>query len=225
MSDAKDRRLLASYCRKGNGKALDELCTRWFPRLCVYLRRLVGAIRNEAEDLAQAVLVKVAMNAHRFTHGSFRAWIYRIAHNLAIDTLRKREREPLQSLLLPVELTPAPGDPLVDATPSPEAAAISNETIAAILEAIDQLPGDQKQAMLLRVNGLRPAEIAEVLGWDDEKGVQRVNYTLHQARKQLHRCLTRAGVIGIDSRSATIQGPPQSSIGLHQQASTEETTS
>ena len=80
-------------------ETLSELYDFYAPLVYAYVYRRVGD-PEVAEDLAGEVFVRVVMvvrGGHTW-HTSFRAWLYRVAHNLVVDHYRRRPPEPLLSL-------------------------------------------------------------------------------------------------------------------------------
>jgi RNA polymerase sigma-70 factor (ECF subfamily) len=148
------------------------------PRVLRYLTRLVG--ERDAEDLAQAVMLKVSIGLPGFRHdSSLSTWIYRIASNAAIDKLRS----PLREQALEDESGAEEGDVPLDArTPSVEAIAIRTEMSACIREFIEHLPERYKMVMVLsELEGFKNAEIAAIL----EVSLETVKIRLHRAREKL----------------------------------------
>src|SRR5947209_4218057 len=81
--------------RKGDLDSLSELIPLYQPVLYRYLYRLVNDTA-EAEDLFQDTWLRVAQSIHRYDSArSFHHWLFSIAHNLAIDHLRRRRPEVL----------------------------------------------------------------------------------------------------------------------------------
>ena len=81
--------------RRGDLTGLDGLMARHQDRLFRYLRRLLGD-ETVAEDLFQQTWVRVAERARRYDPSRpFRPWLLAVAHNLALDHLRRRRPESL----------------------------------------------------------------------------------------------------------------------------------
>jgi len=101
---------------------------RFRPRVLRYLTRLVG--EGEAEDLTQAVMLKVSEGLPHFRgQSSISTWIYRIATNAALDRLRGKTSLPVTEM----EIEPDDGDtPERLQTPSTETTAIREEMNACI---------------------------------------------------------------------------------------------
>lgn len=78
-------------------EAYKELFSRYQKKLFAYIFHLVGN-KNEAEDILQNVFSKMYKNINNFdTSRKFSSWIYRIAHNEAINFLKQKNRRHLVS--------------------------------------------------------------------------------------------------------------------------------
>lgn len=134
----------------GDREAYGILIRRYQNRLVSFLNGIVRNVET-AHDLTQEVFVKVYNALDRYDPKyKFSTWIFRIAHNRAIDHLRKR-RLPTT----PVERK-NPGDdttwelPLESRDPSPYRDARNRERGIAIREAIEELPEDYRELISLR---------------------------------------------------------------------------
>jgi RNA polymerase sigma-70 factor (ECF subfamily) len=175
----------------------DDLVRRYRRELHVYCYRMLGSF-DEAEDHVQEVLLRAWRSREDF-HGksSVRTWLYRVAANACLDTLRRDARRavPAQSsapsglgpsIVAMPWVQPYP-DSLLDEVaagqPGPEAVAVSRETISlAFLAAIQLLPPRQRAVLILRdVVSLPAAEVAEVL----DTSVPAVTSALQRARATL----------------------------------------
>ena len=150
-----------------------------------------------AEDLAQETLIKAYRAIASFDRSrKFSSWLFKIAHNTAIDHLR-RSRPPT----VPLESDEADrADPLaLLAAPesrSPEARARGRDLAEALEDALADLRPDYREAVLLRFQqGLPYDEIADIL----DLPLGTVKTHLHRARNQLAAVLRAAGW-GIDAR-------------------------
>jgi RNA polymerase sigma-70 factor (ECF subfamily) len=175
----------------------DELARRYRRELHVYCYRMLGSF-DEAEDHVQEVLLRAWRGREDFQgRSSPRTWLYRVATNACLDTLRRdaRRRAPAPSgapagsrpsIATMPWVQPYP-DSLLDEVaadqPGPEAAAVSRETISlAFLAAIQLLPPRQRAVLILRdVVGWPAAEVAELL----DMSVPAVNSALQRARATL----------------------------------------
>jgi RNA polymerase sigma-70 factor, ECF subfamily len=133
---------------------------------------------SQAEDLAQETFVKAFRNLPAFdTTRRLSSWLFRIAHNTALDALRRVKSS---SVSMDAEL-PAP------ATPDP----LEREALAQALQsALSQLRPDHRAAISLRYEeGLSFDEIGQILGIPEVTARSHV----HRARKELSRQLAAAG--------------------------------
>ena len=152
--------VLLSRLRAGEASAGETLARRYHQLLLRYLQRLAGS-DHMAEELYQATWLSVLEHLDKFdpssTGGGFKAWIFRIATNKANDIWRSRGREKVakEGLKLVVE-THAP-----DAGQRIEGI----EQQQKLLRAIERLPENQRQVLLLKYySDMKFVEIAELLG-------------------------------------------------------------
>jgi RNA polymerase sigma-70 factor (ECF subfamily) len=122
------------------------------------LYRIVGT-REEAEDLAQETFLR--LSRQRFGPGrehNVRAWLYRVATNLAFNALRGQGRRQRREEQTVYGITTA-GSP----APDPADAAAQADERAAVRRTLARLPERQAQLLLLRHAGLSYRELAEAL--------------------------------------------------------------
>ena len=117
-------------------------------------RRL--ATRETAEDATSQVFFKALASLPTFRAGSFRAWLFTIAHNVVTDSYRRRR--PTQTL----DDMPEPEDP----AHGPEERAVAADERRNLHALLGRLTADQQRVLELRLAGLTGAEIAAVLGRD-----------------------------------------------------------
>ena len=84
---------LIDLVRSGHPEIYEEIVKRYEKKLFSYVYRLVGN-KEETEDILQNVFVKAYRNIRTFDiERKFSSWIYRIAHNEAINFLKKRSKK------------------------------------------------------------------------------------------------------------------------------------
>ncbi len=181
---------LIALARTGSEKAYRELLDRYQRPVFSLVYRMVRD-RELAEDLAQETFVKVFNHLDRFNPKyKFSSWIFKIASNLAIDTLRKRE--PITVSLDGSRNAETPDE--VEATritveskdENPEEFLEAKELGQEIERAIGLLRPDYRTAILLRhVEGRAYEEIAEVMGVP----LGTVKTFIHRARAELRETL------------------------------------
>lgn len=83
---------LVEKLQQGDEEALGELIRRYQQKLFFYVTKLIGS-KDDAEDVVQETFLKVYQNIQSFElDRKFSSWIYRIAHNQAINLAKKRSR-------------------------------------------------------------------------------------------------------------------------------------
>jgi RNA polymerase sigma-70 factor, ECF subfamily len=151
---------LVERLRAGDSAAGDELVRRYYRPLIRYLYRLCG---NEqlAEELHQQTWLSVLEHVAKFDatagSGGFKAWVFRIATNKANDHWRSHGREKAAKSglrLVTDQVAPAAGQRLE-----------ASEQELELQQAIEQLPANQREVLLLRYYGnLKFVQIAELVG-------------------------------------------------------------
>ena len=179
-SDNGQIRDLVERAQLGDRSALEELYLIHFDRIYSYLHMSVGS-RHDAEDLTTQTFVKMLESIGRFRWQSapFSAWLFRIAHNLAMDHFRARRR------WQPEEEIPEPAGVEED---SAEEQALASIGDASLLELIARLSPEQRQVLTLKfVFRFSNGEAAAIL--DKTEGA--VKSLQHRALATLHRHVTR----------------------------------
>ena len=169
-------RRLVEQAQQGHRDALEGLYLLHFDRIYSYLHMSVGN-RHDAEDLTTQVFVKMleSIGKFRWRSAPFSAWLFRIAHNLAMDHFRANRR------WQPEEDVPEP-DP-------GEGSAAEEEALESIgrqsmLELIEKLSPEQQQVLTLKfVFNFSNGEAATIL--DKTEGA--IKSLQHRALASLHR--------------------------------------
>jgi RNA polymerase sigma factor (sigma-70 family) len=152
--------------------AFNELVERYQGAVYNVCVRMLGDAQP-AEDCTQETFFAAYRSIKSFRGGAFRSWLLRIASNQCYDLLRRRQRHPADAL---------PDEPfVVDPSPSPDEAALSAETAAALERAIGQLPPDQRLCVLL----------VDVQGFDYDEAAQAMDVNLGTVKSRLSRARAR----------------------------------
>ena len=177
---------IVELARKGRESAYRELIGRYQRPVFSLIYRLVRD-REKAEDLAQDTFIKVLNAIDRYDPTfKFSSWIFKIAHNTALDQLRRREPETLSLDGSPhartaaeveaTTITPASTDE------NPEQYTASKEIGGVIEQAIDRLRPEYRTAILLcHVEGRAYEEIAQIM----DVPLGTVKTYIHRARNEL----------------------------------------
>ncbi len=191
VEGARDEQLVRA-AQQGDAAAFGRLYERYFERIYGYLAFKLGDTA-EAEDLAGQVFLKAleSLGGFRWTGVPFQAWLFRIAHNLLVDALRRKRKRP--------------SEPLDEAIPDrrqevdPEALLAEKITREELLAAVDRLTELQRQVVALKfAAGLSNAEVAQLLG----KSEGAVKALQHAALQSLHRQFRRAAQVSAATLAA-----------------------
>jgi RNA polymerase sigma-70 factor, ECF subfamily len=144
---------LVRRAQGGEREAFGALYDRYLGRVYAYCYRMLGN-REAAEDANAEVFTRALMALPLFRPGSFRSWLFAIAHNVIADALRWGR--PMESLSVAITV--------IDVGPSPDEVASVRADHAAVMAMLPQLSPDQHQVIALRLAGLSAVEIGAVLG-------------------------------------------------------------
>jgi RNA polymerase sigma-70 factor (ECF subfamily) len=186
MTEAQDSdELLMGRYARGDAAAFDVLYRRHEMRVWRYLERNVSN-RATADELMQEVWFAVARDALRYTPSAkFTTWLFTIAHNRMIDSLRTNRR-PLSLDTLGYEAAPVIEKLTADPGAGPLAAALAEDQAGALNRALAQLPPEQRAAFLLQVEGdLSVEEVAGVMQSSFETTKSRLRYSRTKLRELL----------------------------------------
>ena len=182
-----DSRLVRAAVRRaqqGDREALHFLYVRYAPDLLRYVNSFLHD-HHEAEDVVQNVFAKLVTAIGKYEEKAvpFTACILRVARNAALDHLRARRAVPTEEVRV-AETSEAD---------------TSLERGLDIREALEELPTDQREVLVLRhVMGLTPVEIAGTL----EKTESSVHGLHHRGRRALQGALESRDAIPVVAQSA-----------------------
>ena len=172
-------RRLVEKAQEGDRDALEELYLLHFDRIYSYLHMSVGN-RHDAEDLTTQVFVKMleSIGKFRWRSAPFSAWLFRIAHNLAMDHFRASKRwQPEEQVA-----EPDPGEESAS-----EEEALESIGRQSMLELIKKLSREQQQVLTLKfVFNFSNADAATIL----DKTDGAIKSLQHRALASLQRQLS-----------------------------------
>ena len=176
----RDVRRLVGLAQRGDRRALEELYLLHFDRIYGYLHVSVSN-RHDAEDLTNQTFIRMLESIDRFVWRSvpFSAWLFRIAHNLAMDHFRANRR------WQPEEEVP---ETVQGEESSAEEQALVSLGQTSMMTLIERLSPEQRQVLTLKfVFRFSNAEAAAILG----KSEGAVKSLQHRALASLQKHVTR----------------------------------
>lgn len=185
QSNDDDSQLVQSILQ-GNPNAFKGLVEQYQTRVYNVIYGMVHN-REDAKELTQDTFIKAYKKLDSFQIGTkFYTWLCRIAVNTTIDHIRRMKLR--QTTEFDENIAVSQDGSIDDShySDNPEKNALNDELKKAILEAIDQLPEDQKQVLILKeIDGLSYKEIAEIVGVPHGTVMSRLFY----ARKKMQEIL------------------------------------
>lgn len=134
-------------------RAFAPLYARYLDPVHRYCHGRLGT-REAAEDATSLVFAKALAALPLYRGGSFRAWLFAIAHRVVIDEYRAtRLTAPLADI-----------EGWADPAPTPKEVALAGEERRSVRRMLATLPPEQRQLIELRLVGLNGREIAQILG-------------------------------------------------------------
>ena len=158
---------LAERCRLGDNRARKELYERYGGRLLAVCLRYVGD-REAAQDLMHDTFLRVFESFDKFTYrgeGSLRAWLERVAVNMALQYLRRNDVLSAASAL----------DDAPQAYEEPDGDAVESSPQEVLMGFVSQLPSGYRTVLNLFVfEGKSHKEIAALLGINEKSSASQL---------------------------------------------------
>lgn len=175
---------LVNLYRSGYEWAFEVLLKRHKSKVYTTIYLIVKD-RYIAEDLLQETFIKVINTIHDGKYneeGKFIQWVSRMAHNMAIDYIRKEQRNPCFTM----EDDLSSINSLHFAEHSTENNQIRTETLEELKNCIAQLPEKQREVLIMRhYMNMSFQEIADATGVGINTALGRMRYALLGLKKQL----------------------------------------
>ncbi len=198
-ADLDDDLVLMDRFQSGDEAAYETLVRRHLDFVVRHARRYVNDLAG-AEDVAQDVFLRLYRSRDRFREpNNFTGWLVTITSRIALNELRTRRRKrwvPRSSL--EAEDPAQDWRPGSEAGSAPEDSLLREERIMAVRQALERLPENQRQAILLqKFEGWDLAQIGEAM----DLSIPAVKSLLHRARRALEAIL--APIIGEEETRRT----------------------
>lgn len=159
------------------------LYDRYAPAVYRYCYRRLGE-RTAAEDATSGTFLRAMESLPAYRGGSFRAWLFAIAHSVVVNGTRRRGERAWEETF-----------DVVDPGASPEEWAIAADDRRQVVALLASLPEDQRRVIELRLAGLSGNEIAESIG----KSVAAVKMLQHRAMQRFRRTVAAQTASRVES--------------------------
>lgn len=156
---------LMKRTQNDDSQAFEILYERYSQSVLSYLYRMLGNL-EDVESIGQEVFLRAFRFRATYRYPQkFSTWLFTITRNLAINQSRRRRRSPIRNITeLNLDGIDISGDPYQVATRATDDLE-KQEEIASVLKALDGLPTDQKEVIVLGVfQDLSYAEMEEITG-------------------------------------------------------------
>lgn len=180
---------LIAKARQGDQAAYGQLVTMYSKKVMTTIYYRVGN-RDDAEDLAQEVFLKAYRGLQRFKgDASFSTWLYRIAHNVSASHFAFKKAKKRDGPLVSIHQDNMPElEAPTQRGSRPEARMLSAEMQEAIDNAIQSLPPDMRELVVLKDIEDKPYdEISRIV----DLPIGTVKSRIHRSRVQLRDKLKR----------------------------------
>jgi len=180
MDKSSDMDLIISFSR-GDENGFRELYNRYKKLLYGYLNNMIPGNPCEADEVFAETWTKVIEKLPKYRDdGKFSAWLFRIAHNIFIDRLRRYKPE----RFIPIDDENSPDIP--DEHPSSPVRNAEQRDLKKMIDAaLASLPDEQREVFLLREEQMSFKEIAEIQKCSQNTVLSRMHYALKALRKFL----------------------------------------
>lgn len=169
---------LISKCQNGDGEAFRQLINNYRNKLYGYIWRFSDS-SHVAEELFQETLIKVWKGLKKYNdQKKFSSWLFTIAHNVAMDSLRTKKKNLTFTSLELIEKNKS--------VLGPDEDIIEKEEIDQIEIIVNSLSVKQREVFLLRQHGeMSFKEIAELTGQPLNTVLSHMRYAVQKIKKKL----------------------------------------
>jgi len=182
-----------AQARAGDPGAFRVLVERHSRNLFRLAYRMTGH-QQDAEDVVQETFLRAYRQLAKFDErASFGTWLYRIAANCALDTIRARKRRAEQNESAVEEGAPDPIQSLPDSAPPPDRLAMSGQAGQRVAAALNELSEMERTAFVLRhFEGMCIDDISRTLGVQPNSAKHSIFRAVQKLRRALEPLVSAA---------------------------------
>jgi len=186
-------RELVDRCKKGDELAFEQLVRKYQQTIFNLVYHNIG-YRADVEDVAQKVFSKIYFSLPKFDNKRpFFPWLYRIAINQCYDELRRARRRKVRSFTdLSLEDADAIERLMNQSAAAPVAADDSHEMHALLYKMLDQIPEQQRSAIVMRdLEDVPYEKMAEIMKCSEQAARLKVFRARARLRELMEKALRR----------------------------------
>jgi RNA polymerase sigma-70 factor (ECF subfamily) len=197
VEQKEEDRELVGRCQNGDERAFEQLVRKYQQTVFNVVYHNIG-YKADVEDVAQKVFSKIYFSLPKFDNKRpFFPWLYRIAVNQCYDELRRARRRKYRTFTeLSLEETEAIDNLISRSEPPPLRTEENREMYALLHKMLDQIPAQQKKAIVLRdLEDVPYEQMAEILGCTEQAARLKVFRARARLRDLMDRSLRRKGLV------------------------------
>ena len=184
QTDHPENQWIKDY-QKGDVAALGCLVEHFRRPLFAFIHNMLQG-RGDAEEIFQEVWLRAIKNMDRYRDRNFCGWLFRIAHNLFIDQVRRERHQAIWPRQNPDQGEPPMIEKFPDHRHTPDQLAADADLGLRIRMALAGLPGEQREVFLMRSEAdLSFKQIADIQGTTLNTALSRMHYAVQKLRPLL----------------------------------------
>jgi len=179
MNPPSDEDLMLRLQQANDPEAFSELFARYRSRITSYVCRLVGDY-DDGQSLSQETFLRLLEKSDLYSYPRrFSTWLFTIARNLVTDFHKKKRAVTSDSFDLMADSQQEPEHR------RPDVSTVHDEALRALDEAIDSLPAQHREVLVLRsFYEMSYREIAEIVGCPESTARSRMDYALRELKRR-----------------------------------------
>lgn len=191
MLNSQDLEKLLPLLKESNKEAQRTLFDKCYPTVSGYVLKRCRS-KADCEEIVSETFYRCFKDIRRFSGGNFKGWLFRLAHNSAVDYYRVKDSEPVFEPLSKEIIATVPARK----EEGPLDVLLRKEWFQKFYEALDKLSFEDRNVIVSLLEGTSPAELAGTIGLSLDALKQRI----HRARIRLLNILADKPYFGDDEK-------------------------